>query len=1828
MKKFKKVLALILAFATMFSTVPIPNYAAGGDSFATLEYWSKENTSPPAHVNAILAETTDVAILNDNNLYYNLYRNSTIGTGGRIEIKGYSSIAVPNTLTFTYDVLMANPADTSKTLTFYYYEPTANTFASLYSSNPSNIIGTYPIVVGSTSITLDSTAVNKMFAAFNSGKIIAITSNATNASETAIYNINFTPNGTQASSDTAVTCPDGSFVVDPVAGTISSGTTKITTAITVDQLKSKLQAPAAASTKVTRRLVLDAPGFDDADLEFGGASLAIDTSYVVKAEDGTTFQVYRLVFAQDSDDLATKSVHYTVGVASITANATPINNNVNVSAFLNNLDKHATAGWLVAPGTSTFANETALRAEIASRTALSKAGADKLAAGDKLWTVSEAGVVRSYTVAVALGAPVTITELDLTTLVPVPVTGSNVVGTFETSQYTAEILWSQTDGTPIGQPKFGPSTNYSAQVTILPKAGYTVDDILANSAIHTGAESITNNANSHCVTINFPKTQDAVVVNLLDLTSLVTAPVRGANQNTTAIDTAQYTGTIAWYESDKITLAPTKFEAGKEYTAKVSLTEKLGFTVSGLAPFCFSYTGALQVANLPNSGEVEIDFAATEAEPVSNLNLTSYVPAPVVDNLTVTTNIDNAQYTGSIAWFESDGVTPFIGTYANNTVYKARITLTPKAGYTLTGVTANSFTNTNAATVTNAENSGTVWMTFAKTPAATDTTPPVFATNYPLVSNISHERVVVEYNINEAAMVDFMIKPSSEPAPTTLEFNAGKVTVVVLVGQHNTVQSKAFNSLTPSTAYTLYYRAADFRANMSSIDSVIFATAPAPDTTPPTFANGYPSISNITHNSVTVSANINEAGSFKFLIKRIDDMIPTNAEFDLHASPMPISAMQAGSTRSALHNGLTPSTDYKVYYKAIDSAGNATNMLSTVFSTTVVPDTTPPEFAGNSPSISGITQNSAALDVIMLDSGVAEYMVVPSNVPAPDTDTFDAGKLVLTISIPELGLPKIANLTGLNPDTVYNVFYRAKDQSGNATSIQSIQFKTDAGVDTTPPSFTMYPSFTDISTTAATMNAKINEVGRIEYMLKLSSEDAPDSIEFGLGKSTLDVTAPQVDAVQSVAFTGLAHATTYKLYFRSIDSVGNKSDIGFRVLTTFAPHDSTAPEFVVGYPKINSSTHNSASLDVKVNEESKFEYLVVLDSEDTTTQDYFDNHKTSVDIPADSVDKVVSVSLPALTVSTHYKIFYIVVDKNSNKTNLAYITFTSSPIPDIVAPTFAQGLPSVTGIEQTAATFNVNLNEAGTVHYIVRSASQNALTQSEVYELGTAITVAAPNTLVTKSLASLTPGTQYKIYYVANDASNNKSPVASLAFTTAAPPVTPPSGGGGSSGGSGGGGGGGSGASTPTSPTAPTSPISPAPTTTQSRPIDVIVNGVNKSAGTLITGQTSGGQQTATVSVSTSGVVEQLKTPATTGKPSVIVEIPKVSGTGLQATYSAEVTAQSATAMVGAGAGLSVRTPVSTVELSSGAMDTLSELMNRARAGQSASLLVSASPASTTYRPATLGAAPIRSILTTPIEYSTAVVTDSTRVAVSDYNAFVGRTLSVSPEMLTTAQGQGTPGGTQGVVYINGSAYPVPTFRADGKVTINSITNSVYDLIMYSKSFTDTKGHKYDKSITNMASRLIVTGESAERFNPDAKVTRGEFATMVTRALGLYRGEMGKTKFKDLTKINGINVGITVAADRGLVTGVGKNTFAPNDNITAKDMSQILFNIVKKYGDTGTFTNKASELKTTGYAKEAVAFTTKAGLLEVKSADKEMTRAEAAFAIEQMLEGMNLIDKR
>jgi hypothetical protein len=182
----------------------------------------------------------------------------------------------------------------------------------------------------------------------------------------------------------------------------------------------------------------------------------------------------------------------------------------------------------------------------------------------------------------------------------------------------------QTGGTSNVVSSTGLTLNFSVDPTSLAASNITVTGATKGALSGTGTtRSITisaitvANGASVSVTVTSPtgfaisgSPQTAVVykaVLVINLAAIpgVVVPVKDATPATTAIDTAQYTGSITWSP------AGSPFAGSTVYTANIALTAKDGWTLTGVSVNFFTVAGATAVSNSANSGVITAVFPAT-----------------------------------------------------------------------------------------------------------------------------------------------------------------------------------------------------------------------------------------------------------------------------------------------------------------------------------------------------------------------------------------------------------------------------------------------------------------------------------------------------------------------------------------------------------------------------------------------------------------------------------------------------------------------------------------------------------------------------------------------------------------------------------------------------------------------------------------------------------------------------------------------------------------------------------------------------------------------------------------------------------------------------------------------------------------------------------------------------------------------------------------------------------------------------------------------------------------------------------------------------------------
>ncbi|WP_052947326.1 S-layer homology domain-containing protein [Aneurinibacillus tyrosinisolvens] len=169
------------------------------------------------------------------------------------------------------------------------------------------------------------------------------------------------------------------------------------------------------------------------------------------------------------------------------------------------------------------------------------------------------------------------------------------------------------------------------------------------------------------------------------------------------------------------------------------------------------------------------------------------------------------------------------------------------------------------------------------------------------------------------------------------------------------------------------------------------------------------------------------------------------------------------------------------------------------------------------------------------------------------------------------------------------------------------------------------------------------------------------------------------------------------------------------------------------------------------------------------------------------------------------------------------------------------------------------------------------------------------------------------------------------------------------------------------------------------------------------------------------------------------------------------------------------------------------------------------------------------------------------------------------------------------------------------------------------------------EAIEHLAQKGIVHGVDASgSFAPLKQVTRAEFIAMLVNAMGMM-DEKASASFKDVKKGEWYYQAVASATANKLVSGIGKNQFAPKKPITREEMAAMMANALKvtkgkKVADVnGKLAKFKDKNNVAPYAKEAVALLLQEDIVHGTTAatfspKNKASRAEAAVVIKNVLD--------
>jgi hypothetical protein len=313
-----------------------------------------------------------------------------------------------------------------------------------------------------------------------------------------------------------------------------------------------------------------------------------------------------------------------------------------------------------------------------------------------------------------------VTYYNLQLYVPVPVPEQAPVMKLKQPDLTLSVKWLGKDDDPLPDfDTFEQGVQYKAVITLTAVvpwkfgSGYPFAYYPETSVVSQDDSTYMSETDRRVYVVYKP-TGSPTEVPALDLTHHIPAPVTGAAPVWSVLGGGnQYTGIVQWEVSDGAgwtDMPSSVFQPGMTYRAVVALNPWPTYVFAEDA--VVSHDGRDQAEPFepeiePGIINVTISFPATSLKPVTDMDLTPYVPAPFKGGTPVT-YFSAPQYTGTVGWIVFDGSgngSPHSGLFEANTEYEAIVTLSAALGYIFTDEWNPSYSNGSLAAPSQANHS-------------------------------------------------------------------------------------------------------------------------------------------------------------------------------------------------------------------------------------------------------------------------------------------------------------------------------------------------------------------------------------------------------------------------------------------------------------------------------------------------------------------------------------------------------------------------------------------------------------------------------------------------------------------------------------------------------------------------------------------------------------------------------------------------------------------------------------------------------------------------------------------------------------------------------------------------------------------------------------------------------------------------------------------------------------------------------------------------------------------------------------------------------------------
>ncbi|GGN93279.1 Ig-like domain-containing protein [Saccharibacillus kuerlensis] len=173
-------------------------------------------------------------------------------------------------------------------------------------------------------------------------------------------------------------------------------------------------------------------------------------------------------------------------------------------------------------------------------------------------------------------------------------------------------------------------------------------------------------------------------------------------------------------------------------------------------------------------------------------------------------------------------------------------------------------------------------------------------------------------------------------------------------------------------------------------------------------------------------------------------------------------------------------------------------------------------------------------------------------------------------------------------------------------------------------------------------------------------------------------------------------------------------------------------------------------------------------------------------------------------------------------------------------------------------------------------------------------------------------------------------------------------------------------------------------------------------------------------------------------------------------------------------------------------------------------------------------------------------------------------------------------------------------------------------------------GHWSQDIVNELGAKYVLSPVLSKNFAPKANMTRGEFAELIARGLGLGSDAAAASFFSDIG-YSRVPIGaIGAAVKAGIITGNTDGTFRPNDSITREQMAIMMVRALNYTGTDVSLKSSANQVLAAFKDKSKIRYTdeaakaVQAGIIQGASGGKfnpqgNATKAEAAVMLARVL---------